>query len=490
MNVRSLKWRRKVFIALERLGKITLAGAARPSVEVTLDVEVISRREILQQHGVSRGDVIALSQTASFGFFADLLAVWMCGAQAVCLDVTLTEAERANVVSFAAAKFVLLVQSDEAQIWPVPKLVLANFPRSPLRGNDHPAVAMLDDPALTLFTSGTTGDPKGVTHSFRSIKARLALNAAAIGLMPSDKALLTLPVHFGHGLIGNALSALFAGAELVVPPLGLTLAKSLGAIIDDHGITFMSSVPALWRMAMKLSPKPKSTGLRRVHVGSAPVSVAFLKQIEDWVGCEVFNCYGITETANWIGAASSRDFQMRDGFVGKPWGGSAAVRTEDGVLQAVGEGEIVVDTPSLMTGYLSRPDLTAAAFVGGWYRTGDWGTVDAAGHICLSGRVKDEINRGGFKVQPAEIDMLLERHDAVEEACTFGIPDLVGTEIVAAAVKLKDNAAVTDEELRAWAMNQLRRDAVPERWFFVADIPKTARGKLRRDAVRKALIGE
>jgi oxalate---CoA ligase len=481
----------KVFIVLDRLGDVIKAESAPAGQTGWLAESVKLRTELLRWHGVSKGVPVALSQTASPEFFADLLAIWSCGAQAICLDVALTSAERANVAAFSSAKLVLLAHGGLPGSWSLQTLMLSDLVQErKAKTAPQTAGAMLDDPALILFTSGTTGDPKGVVHSFRSIQARLALNAMAIGLGPSDTALLTLPVHFGHGLIGNALSPLFAGARLVVPPKGLTLASRLGSIIDEHGITFLSSVPALWRMAMKLSPKPKSSSLRRVHVGSAPLSIDLLHRIEDWVGCEVHNCYGITETANWISGASSRDPLMRDGFVGRPWGGSAAVLTTDGLLRATGEGETVVQSPSLMSGYLARPDLTSAAFIDGWYRTGDWGNVDSSGNICLSGRLKDEINRAGFKVQPAEIDMLLERHDNIEEACTFGISDMLGTEIVAAAVKLKDNSKETPDTLRAWCLERLRRDATPERWFIVEEIPKTSRGKLRRDAVRKTLLGE
>ena len=480
-----------MFIGLERLGDIVQAESVRSDQIPKPSAAIKLRTNILRGYGVGKGVPVALSQLASPDFFADLLAIWSCGAQAICLDVSLTPAERANVLAFSSAKFVLLASGDESGSWPVQKLVLSEMKNDErAKAMQHPATPMLDDPALVLFTSGTTGDPKGVVHSFRSLQARMALNAMAIGLGPGDTALLTLPVHFGHGLIGNALSPLFAGARLIVAPKGMTLASKLASVIDDYGVTFLSSVPAFWRMAMKLGPKPKSSSLRRVHVGSAPLSLDLMKRIEDWAGCEVYNCYGITETGNWIGGASSRDPLMRDGFVGRPWGGAAAVLSADGKMHSIGEGEIVVETPSLMTGYLARPDLTAAAFIDGWFRTGDWGTVDHIGNICLSGRLKDEINRAGFKVQPAEIDMLLESHDDVEEACTFGIPDVLGTEIVAAAVKLKEKSTQTPDSLRAWCLERLRRDATPERWFIVQEIPKTSRGKLRRDVVRKTVLGE
>jgi acyl-coenzyme A synthetase/AMP-(fatty) acid ligase len=124
----------------------------------------------------------------------------------------------------------------------------------------------------------------------------------------------------------------------------------------------------------------------------------------------------------------------------------------------------------------------------GWYRTGDLGEVNAKGEIRLTGRAKDEINRAGFKIQPAEIDMLLERHPAVAEACTFGAPDPISGETVAVAVRLVPGSSETAQTLRAWCFEHLRRDAAPERWFFVEEIPKTSRGKVSRDSVRKSLL--
>jgi acyl-CoA synthetase (AMP-forming)/AMP-acid ligase II len=241
-------------------------------------------------------------------------------------------------------------------------------------------------------------------------------------------------------------------------------------------------------MALRLSPRPRARSLRRVHVGSAPLSADLWSRIAEWAGCEVVNCYGITETANWIAGASSREHLPADGLVGRPWGGHAGVRGDDGVVRTQGAGEIVVQTPSLMSGYLDRPDLTAAVLRDGWYATGDLGAIDAAGNIRLTGRAKDEINRAGFKVQPAEIDMLLESHPAIAEACVFGAPDSVSGEIVAAAIRLEPGAGEDAASLRDWCLKRLRREATPERWFFVEEIPKTARGKVSREAVRAAML--
>jgi len=143
-----------------------------------------------------------------------------------------------------------------------------------------------------------------------------------------------------------------------------------------------------------------------------------------------------------------------------------------------------------MQGYWRRPDLTQLVLQDGWYLTGDSGFVDQRGVMRLRGRRKDEINRAGMKVQPAEIDMLLERHPDVAEACCFGLPDEILGEKVAVAVRPVPGAAYDAEALRQWCRARLHAAAVPERWFEVSEIPKTDRGKIRRDSVMRYCLAQ
>jgi acyl-CoA synthetase (AMP-forming)/AMP-acid ligase II len=431
-----------------------------------LEAEVASRAANLK--GIGPGDIVAIAHGGTALFFADLFAVWSTGAAAACLDPALTQSERENVIRFCNAAVVLAEDGARS----APRAATGRAP---------------DDAALILFTSGTTGAPKGVVLSSRALSARIELNRRAILDDTMARTLVTLPTHFGHGLIGNALTPLVARADIFLVPRGLPLSHQLGKLIDMHDVTFMSSVPSLWQMALRLSPPPAKGTLQRVHIGSAPLSAATWERIAEWCACPVVNCYGITETANWIAGASTNEHPPSDGFVGKPWGGRAGVVVDD-KIEASGRGEVAIQSPALMTGYLHRPDLTRAVLKDGWYRTGDLGEVNEHGEIRLTGRAKDEINRAGFKVQPAEIDMLLERHPAVAEACTFGAADAVSGEIVAVAVRLAPGASETAQTLRNWCLNYLRREAAPERWFFVDDIPKTSRGKVSRDVVRKTLL--
>lgn len=453
---------------------------------MALEGQIARRAAVLSQMGIGRGSVVSIGHGGTARFFADLFAIWRVGAAAACLDPSLTPGEIRTVVEFSKSVALLVDGSSSVDRLAVPIVDLGREHPGLLRGDTPPPRP--DDTALLLFTSGTTGTPKGVVLSFEALRARINANIAVIGKASLARSLVSLPTHFGHGLIGNSLTPLMAGGHIVLHPLGIPLANDLSRIIDRQGVTFMSSVPAFWRMALTRSPRRPTGGtLVRVHVGSAPFSAELWSEVAAWSGAEVVNCYGCTETANWIAGASSRDDGIADGLLGKMWGGAAAVMDESGTIHDRGAGEIIIRSPSMMSGYLDRPDLTATALHQGWYRTGDRGSVDEHGRIWLTGRIKDEINRAGFKVQPAEIDAMLERNPAVAEACVFGIADALGGEAVAAAIRLKAGATASPHGLQAWCLERVRREAVPERWFVVSEIPRTPRGKVSRNAVRRLL---
>jgi acyl-CoA synthetase (AMP-forming)/AMP-acid ligase II/thioesterase domain-containing protein len=454
----------------------------------TLAVEVARRAATLAQCRIGPGSVVAISHSGSALFFADLFAVWTIGAVAACLDSGLTDLELQTVMGFAEPAALLVNKPTASNTHAVPILELSSSPLGPSSTVSKEITHFDPDrPALILFTSGTTGSPKGVVLTYRALQTRIDLNVEAIGAAALKRTLVTLPTHFGHGLIGNALTALLTGGDIVLYPPGTPLGDRLGRIIDKHSISFITSVPALWNLVMRASPPPAGDSLVRVHVGSAPLSAKLWLEIAAWSRAEVVNCYGMTETANWFAGASSRVEGIADGLVGKTWGGVAAVMDDRGAIQRTGEGEIIIQSPCLMSGYLNRPDLTAEVTTNGWFRTGDRGTIDDLGRIWLIGRIKEEINCAGFKVQPAEIDFTLEAHPAVAEACAFAIADPLSGEVVGAAIRLSKDATIDTDILKVWCRERIRSYAVPERWFVVASIPRNARGKVNRDAVRRQL---
>ena len=251
----------------------------------------------------------------------------------------------------------------------------------------------------------------------------------------------------------------------------------------------MSSVPALWNVALKASRRPGAGALRQVHVGSAPLSARLWRSIIDWCGTDnVVNMYGITETANWIAGASARDFAPEDGLVGRMWGGRVAVRREDGAIVPVGEGELMIDSPSRMQGYFRRDDLTASVLCDTWYCTGDTGRIDQAGVIRLSGRRSEEINRAGVKIQPTEIERVLETHPEIAEACCFALPDVVSGEIAAVAIVPAGGSNLDVAAVRSWCAGRLHRELTPERWYILSSLPRSDRGKVLRREVRERCL--
>jgi acyl-CoA synthetase (AMP-forming)/AMP-acid ligase II len=234
------------------------------------------------------------------------------------------------------------------------------------------------------------------------------------------------------------LTPLLAGGRVHFWPTPTAAELSgFGPYLDDNAIKFMSSVPSFWKLASRISPRP-SRPLGRVQVGSAPLSIGQWRDIAAFAGTDnVHNLFGMTETANWIAGGPLDAAVARDGYVGRAWGGTLAILDTAGTISSIGRGEVLVRTPSIMLGYWERPDLDAEAFVDGWSRTGDIGELAADGKLVLVGRIKTEINRGGIKIQAEEVDMLLERHPDILEACAFGIPDAVAGEAVAAAIVLR-----------------------------------------------------
>jgi acyl-CoA synthetase (AMP-forming)/AMP-acid ligase II len=445
---------------------------------------------VLADLGAGNGSRIALAHGEGAAFIADLLAIWSLGATALVVSPTMTSGERENVISWAEpAAWIGIRDGDIAGA-----VKPAEFDGAKQGGSFDPAFA-LDDVAVIMMTSGTTSQPKGVMLTHRAIQARLSLNRAHIGDADLAISLNVLPMHFGHGLIGNCLTPLFAGSTLVVwpepGPAGLT---KLGAVIDEHRISFMSSVPALWQVVLRLSEPPKNASLRRVHVGSAPLSAGLWQRIVAWCGIQrVVNMYGITECANWIGGESaetvSGDGELVDGLVGAPWGGAIRVIGPDGMAVDAGRGEIAVNSPSLMTSYFRMSAETAEVLNSGWLMTGDLGEVMSDGRLRLVGRRKHEINRGGIKVPAEEIDLLLERHADVAEACAFAVDDPLEGEQVAVAVVAHDDVTVAAQELIGWCEQRIRREAVPARVYVIEQLPRNARGKVRRDDVRLACLG-
>ena len=476
-------------IAAESLGSVTDLISGERCTQDGLRASADRTAAIVRSVRRSADDYVIIAHGGTADFFGDLFGVWQAGACAVCLAPDLTANELGVICDFVSPVAILAGRSGGPDVngVPVPVFQSASDKATGSGKSVSQAGNALDRPAVMLFTSGTTGQPKGVVHSFRSLLARVALNRTFVGADALQRSLCVLPTHFGHGLIGNCLTPLLGGDDLYLyPDTSLRGIQGIGAAVAENGISFMSSVPAFWRMALRVLPPLDKQTLKRVHIGSAPLSADLWQGVIDWCGTDdVANMYGITETANWAAGAIASQYAPEDGLIGRMVGGTAAVLDESGEINGRGHGEILLQTPSLMNGYHGRDELSAEVLRDGWYLTGDIGEIAADGTMRLTGRQKAMINKAGMKVHPEEVDLLLEQNPNVAEACCFAVPDPVQGEAVGAAVVFADGAdAVPAKELRGWCQARIKPQAVPDKWFFVSSIPKTDRGKINRDAVR------
>jgi acyl-CoA synthetase (AMP-forming)/AMP-acid ligase II len=465
--------------------------------------QVARRIASYQEAGLQPGDRVLILFGNRLEFFAELLAIWSLGACAIPVDSRLTAFEIGKLADAARPR--LAIVDGSVDVDATGQLAGAEV----FNTHEHPEAAaavnpgarwQLDDDALILFTSGSTGEPKGVVHTHRSLQARWTTLRQSLGLGAFRRSLCVLPTHFGHGLICNCLFPWLSGCDLFIgQPFRPDLLLQLGSIIDEHKITFLSSVPSMWALALRAAAGPAAGSLQRIHVGSAPLSENVWRQIQDWAGIRnVCNAYGITETGSWVAGASSEDGEPQGGLIGEAWGAQmkvlrarsvAQLQTDSGTCGPGEEGMIWLNTPALMKGYFQRQDLTDAVVFQGWFMTGDIGVMDEQGRVLIRGRERDEINKGGMKIFPADIDAVVEQHDAVTDACTFATDDPNYGENVALAVVMNDPSSQAINSLHQWIGQHLAEHKRPVLWYLMKEIPRTSRGKINRDTVREGCTG-
>lgn len=340
-----------------------------------------------------------------------------------------------------------------------------------------------DDPAALLYTSGTTGFPKGAILTHGNVVSNMYATAHHARFSRDDRMALFLPLFhvFGQNFIMNA--AFTAGATLVlhrrfVPD------QVLGSIQRDRVTTFFG-VPTIFITLLNMDlSKHDLSSIRYEFSAAAAMPQEVSRRWTERFGRPVYEGYGLTECSPF--ACYNHDFRHKFGSVG-----TAVENFELKIVDAddhdlpVGEwGEIVIRGPGVMKGYWGKPDDTAHALRHGWLHSGDIGTMDEEGYVFIVDRLKDMINVAGFKVWPAEVEQTLYRHPAVREAAVYGVSDPVKGELVKAAIVLKADLTATPDEILAYCRERMATYKVPASVDIVGDLPKSATGKILKRVLR------
>jgi acyl-CoA synthetase (AMP-forming)/AMP-acid ligase II len=361
-------------------------------------------------------------------------------------------------------------------------------------GRRTPDAPSVDDVALVLHTSGSTGRPKRVPLTHANLTISTANIVRSYALTPEDVSLCVMPLFHVHGLVASTLATVASGGTVVVPSKFTPLAFWRTA--RDQHATWYSAVPTIHQLLLaRVEPgasRPAGAAhLRFIRSCSAALPPQVMRDLEAAFGAPVLEAYGMTEAAHQMSSNPLPPGERRPGSVGCGTDVTIGILDEHGSLLAPGErGEVVVKGPNVTAGYENNPEANAAAFTGGWFRTGDQGTLDGSGYLTLVGRLKELINRGGEKISPREIDDVLLAHPAVAEAVSFGVPHSTWGEEVAAAVVLRPAAdgapAATESELVAYCRERLADFKRPKRIHITDLIPRTATGKIQRRLVAAA----
>jgi acyl-CoA synthetase (AMP-forming)/AMP-acid ligase II/thioesterase domain-containing protein/acyl carrier protein len=351
------------------------------------------------------------------------------------------------------------------------------------RAAPSPGFGSPADPALVLFTSGTTARPKQVALTHRNICASAHTIATALRLARRDRCLNVMPLYHIHGLIGAVLSTIAAGAGIVCPP-GFD-EMDFYAWLDEFRPSWYTAVPTIHQAIVSRAPEFGAiidrSALRFIRSCSAPLPPQVMADLERTFRAPVIEAYGMTEASHQISCNPLPPGSRKPGSVGTATGCDAAVMDEAGALLPPGAtGELVIRGPGVMDGYEGGVEVNRTAFINGWFRTGDQGMIDADGYIFIRGRLKEIINRGGMKISPREIEEALLEHPAVARAAVFGVPHPTLGEHAAAAVVLRSGAVAAEAELRQFAAGRLADFRVPSRIIVADHLPTGPTGKLQR----------
>jgi long-chain acyl-CoA synthetase len=444
---------------------------------------------LLREHGFERGDRVGIMLPNLPHFPLCYYGVLRAGGVVVPMNVLLKQREVAYYLSDSGAKLLFAWEgfADDAKAGAEEAsaecIIVEMLGFQDLVGRASPDTGLADtaddDTAVILYTSGTTGTPKGaeLTHCNLTKNCQIAINLFGLG---SDAvALGALPLFHSFGQTCGMNAATYGGGTLTLIPR-FDPKKAL-EIIERDRVTVFEGVPTMYNAMLHEPDRDKydTSTLQVCASGGSAMPVELMRAFEEAFGCKVLEGYGLSETSP-IASFNQPDRERKPGSIGTPVDGveMKLVDDDDNEVAAGEVGEIVIRGHNVMKGYWNKPEATAEAMRGGWFHSGDIAKIDDDGYYYIVDRKKDLIIRGGYNVYPREIEEVLYEHPDVREAAVVGMHDDALGEEVGAAVALKDGASTTADELRAYVKGQVAAYKYPRRVWLVDDLPKGPTGKI------------
>ncbi|XP_008789318.2 malonate--CoA ligase-like isoform X2 [Phoenix dactylifera] len=484
------------------------------------------------------GARVGIVAKPSSEFVAAVLGTWLCGGVAVPLALSYPEAELLHVMNDSDISMILSTQEHQQLMENVASKCSAHLSLIPavtsmeqsgsaaanmitkLTGEiEESRIAEGDDPALILYTSGTTGKPKGVVHTHKSITAQVQILAEAWEYTCSDQFLHCLPLHHVHGLFNALLAPLYAGSVVEFMPkfsvrgVWQRWRESYprdGSKADD-AITLFTGVPTMYTRLLQgyetmdsdlqAASASAANKLRLMMCGSSALPFPVLKQWEEITGHRLLERYGMTEFV--MALSNPLHGTRKGGTVGKPLPQVEVkiIAEYEGRTGTTEVGELCVRSPSLFKEYWKQPKITEESFVdGGFFKTGDTVTVDEDGYYIILGRTNADIMKvGGYKLSALDIEAVLLEHEVIAECCVLGLPDKDYGEVVCAIIVPQADAkrrseqelkpAISLEELQNWSKEKLAPYKIPTKLFLWDSLPRNAMGKVNKKELKKLLGG-
>ena len=450
----------------------------------------------LRERGVRHGDRVAYLGPNHPALLETFFAAGTLGAVFVPLNTRLAGPELSAQLTDASVETLVYAPEHAALADALPAArriaVDGDYPALIAGGSAEPIDEPVthDDPCIIMYTSGTTGQPKGAVLSHGNITWNSINVLVDADLAGDEVTLVVAPLFHTAGLNMICLPTLLKGGRVVLEPAfdpGRVL-----RLVAERGVTLMFAVPAMYNL---LAAHPDWAGtdlssVRTLMCGGAPVPESTIRTYLAR-GLAFVQGYGMTEASPGVLLLDRTQVLAKAGSAGVPhfFTQVRVARPGDLAEAAPGEkGEVLVSGPNVMRGYWNRPDATAAAFTGdgAWFRSGDVAVTDKDGYVFLVDRLKDMIISGGENIYPAEVENALAEHPAVQDCGVFGVPDPKWGEVGRAAVVLRPGHEATAEELRGFLRDRIAKYKVPASFQFVDELPRNAVGKVLKSRLREA----